>query len=69
MRISLKPDNAEFMRQISGVRAHLATMHTCGGREGVAARMITVAYAPYLTALRVELRDEVVPYDAVESAA
>jgi len=31
--------------------------------------MITVAYAPYLTALRVELRDEVVPYDAVESAA
>lgn len=69
MRVSLEPNGEVFKKQVEGLRRHLNSLHLRGGQEGCSARMMLPVLVPFLTVLRTELRDEVVPEHVMTGAA
>lgn len=69
MRISLKPDNSEFLKQVKALRGHLDSQHINGGQGAVSSRMMIPTLVPYLSVLRAELRDDVDPRAVLDGAA
>jgi hypothetical protein len=69
MRLSIEADNSKFLKQVKALRQHLDGQHTAGGQASVSARMMSPVLVPYLSVLRTELRDDVVPHAVLDGAA
>lgn len=61
MRISLEANGEVFAKQLAGLRRDLNRLSAQGGQVGLSARMSLPVFLPFLTVLRTELRDDVVP--------
>lgn len=56
MRVSLDPDQAEFVKQVAGVRRFLRTAEARGGQAAVSARLMSGAYIEFVNSVRAELK-------------
>jgi hypothetical protein len=58
MRVSLTPDNAEFVKQIADLRRFLNRMEATGTQNAMKARLMRATMVEFLNALRSELRQD-----------
>lgn len=69
MRLSLETSGEGFVKQVKALRRHLDSQSLTGGQAQVSARMMIPTLVPFLTVLRTELRDAVMPELVMTAAA